>query len=78
MFVIGTLGALVFTGIGVGTGVAIADQPHMENALHDLQTAQSQLQVAEPDKGGHRDNAINLVNQAINEVNLGIQFANGQ
>lgn len=76
--VIGTLCAAAFTALGVGAGVAIADQPHMQNALHDLETAGNQLQIAEPDKGGHRENAINLVNQAINEVNLGIQFANGQ
>jgi hypothetical protein len=49
----------------------------MQNALQDLQSANSQLQIADHDKGGHRENAINLVNQAISEVNLGIQFAGG-
>ncbi len=72
-----TCAALACTAIGVGAGVAIADQPHMQNALHDLETANDQLQVALPDKGGHRENAINLVNQAISEVNLGIQFGGG-
>lgn len=70
--VLGACGAMAFTAVGIGAGVAIADQPHMQNALHDLETAQFQLQVAIPDKDGHRENAINLVNQAINEVNLGI------
>jgi len=45
----------------------------MQNALNDLNAAQNQLQIAIPDKAGHRVNAINLVGQAINEVNLGIQ-----
>jgi hypothetical protein len=75
MAVLGTLCAAAFTAAGVGAGVAIADQPNMNNALHDLENAQGQLQVAAHDKGGHRENALNLVNQAINEVNLGIQYA---
>lgn len=71
--VVGSLCAMVLTGVGVGVGVALADQPHMQNALNDLNAAQNQLQIAIPDKAGHRVNAINLVQQAINEVNLGIQ-----
>jgi hypothetical protein len=35
------------------------------NALH-------QLQVATPDKAGHRDQAISLINQAISQVAQGI------
>ena len=70
---LGSVCAAVFTAVGVGAGVALADQPHMQNALGDLNAAQGELQVAVPDKGGHRVNAINLVQQAINEVNLGIQ-----
>ena len=68
-----SIGGMVLTGLGVGAGLALADQPHMQNALNDLNQAQNQLQIALPDKGGHRVNAINLVQQAINEVNLGIQ-----
>jgi hypothetical protein len=61
-------------GAGIG-GAAMAYQGHMFNALHDLETAQNQLNMATPDKGGHRANAINLVGQAINEVNAGIAYA---
>ena len=68
-----SIGGVVIAGLGVGTGLALADQPHMQNALNDLNAAQNQLQIAIPDKAGHRVNAINLVQQAINEVNLGIQ-----
>jgi len=55
------------------TGTALAYQGHMWNALHSLQAAKSQLEAAVPDKGGHRENAIGLVDQAIDQVNVGIQ-----
>ena len=49
----------------------------MVNARNDLQQGLTELQQADPDKGGHRYQAINLVQEAINQVNQGIQFANG-
>jgi hypothetical protein len=72
------LPALFLSGAIIGsaiTGVAFANQPHMVNALHDLQTAQSQLNAATADKGGHRDNALSLVSQAISQVRAGIAYA---
>jgi len=55
------------------TGLAAnPDQPHMEAALGFLQNAKVELDAATPDKGGHRGNALKLVQQAIDEVNLGI------
>lgn len=63
--------AFIFSLLGAGT--AYAYQTHMFNARDDLQQAHNQLQIAVPDKDGHRVNAINLVEQAMNEVNLGIQ-----
>jgi hypothetical protein len=62
--------AVVFAGIGAGTALAV--QTHMINARGNLQNALVQLKAATPDKGGHRVNAINDVNAAINQVNLGI------
>ena len=53
---------------------AVPDQPHMQAARSSLQTAKAELQKATPDKGGHRVNAIGLVNSAIAEVNAGIAF----
>jgi len=44
----------------------------MLNARADLYAANRQLQLAIADKGGHRVNAMNLVEQAIGEVNAGI------
>ena len=69
-------GMLVLTSAaGYGVGIAQADQPHMQSALAELQSARGELIVAEANKGGHRVNAINLVNQAIAEVKAGIEYA---
>ena len=72
--------AVLATGLGTGAIiggalVAMADQPHMQNALRALENARYQLQEAVADKGGHRANAIRLVDQAIEETKLGIQYA---
>jgi hypothetical protein len=53
-------------------GYAVAAQPHMQAALRALRNANGELNAALPDKGGHRVNAINLVNQAITETEAGI------
>lgn len=55
----------------------LPDQPHMQAALAALKTALNDLNQAEADKGGHRANAIRLVNQAITEVNAGIEAGEG-
>lgn len=51
-------------------------QPHMKAALKDLENAKAQLEKATADKGGHRVKAMELVNQAIDEVKKGIEFDN--
>ena len=51
-----------------------ADQPHMQAALDHLQGALKQLEEATPDKGGHRGRAMQLVRQAIVQVEKGIAF----
>ena len=60
---------------GIVVGQATADQPHMQNALDALMRARSELQVAAPDKGGHRIAAINFTDRAIEETRAGIRFA---
>jgi hypothetical protein len=65
------LTAVSFSFLGAGTAYAV--QTHMFNARDDLNNAVNELQLAIPDKGGHRVTAINLVNQAIDQVNQGIQ-----
>ena len=59
-------------------GVVIGAQPHMKNALTSLQGAKNQLQQAANNKGGHRVRAIELIDQAIVEVQAGINVAAGQ
>lgn len=61
--------------VGIFIGQATADQPHMQNALTALERARTELQTANPDKGGHRVKALNLVNQAIEETQAGIRYA---
>ncbi len=67
--------ALTFATLGAGTAYAI--QEHMVNARNDLQQAANELNAAEHDKGGHREAALGLVQQAIDQVNQGIQFGAG-
>ncbi|HEV3195055.1 MAG: hypothetical protein WB681_09800 [Candidatus Cybelea sp.] len=65
--------AILFSVIGAGTALAV--QGHMLNARSDLNSALNELNAATANKGGYRANAINLVRQAINQVNLGIEYA---
>jgi hypothetical protein len=68
--------ALVATfATGACIGGAIAAQPHMAAALDALHTARAELAASTPNKGGHRVRAINLVNQAIEETQAGMNFA---
>jgi len=60
---------------GFFAGRLSAAQNHMINALNALKTAKSELQLAETNKGGHREAALKLVNDAIDEVNQGIEYA---
>jgi hypothetical protein len=48
------------------------DQPHMRQALEHLKDARNNLEAATADKGGYRVRAIQLINEAIEQVNLGI------
>lgn len=50
------------------------DQPNMTAARNDLNKAENALRRATTDKGGHRKRALNLISQAITEVNRGIDF----
>jgi hypothetical protein len=62
----------------LGIGYALGAQPHMDAALGLLQNARAELQAAEPNKGGHRERAMGLVDQAIAQVREGIAFAAGR
>ncbi|MCX7307774.1 MAG: hypothetical protein NTZ72_07430 [Afipia sp.] len=72
---IALLGGIIATSVGIG--YAIGAQPHMGEALAFLQSARGELQAATPNKGGHRERAIGLIDNAIGEVRAGIAFAGG-
>jgi hypothetical protein len=69
-FSVVALSATLVTGIFIGQ--AVAQQPHMRSALDDLRAAKGELQAAMANKGGHRIRAIGLVNDAIAQVQMGI------
>ena len=49
-------------------------QPHMHNALEALERSINQLELADPDKGGHREKALQLAKDALAEVRAGIEY----
>ncbi|MFG1462030.1 hypothetical protein V5F77_03940 [Xanthobacter sp. DSM 24535] len=72
------LGIACTVGANALLSSARANQPFMDAALASLRAARANLIQAEPNKGGHRDRAIDLVDRAINQVEEGIAFAAGQ
>jgi len=54
---------------------AEAYQGDMERALPALSAALGSLKAATPNKGGHRERAIHLVEGAMGEARAGIDFA---
>ncbi len=69
------LGSGVAAAILATTGPAAAYQGNMERAIAELFGALGSLREATPNKGGHRERAIGLIQQAIGEVQAGIDFA---
>jgi hypothetical protein len=67
---IGTaIAAVFFAGVSVGA------QPNMQKALESLQDAKASLQKADDDKGGHKVVAAKLIDEAIDHVKAGIDYA---
>jgi hypothetical protein len=67
------LGAAIAASLG--TGYAIGAQPHMSASIGLLQSARAELAAATPNKGGHRERGLTLIDQAITEVRAGMAFA---
>lgn len=61
--------------LAASTGGALAYQGNMERALGELQSALQALHEATSDKGGHKARAAGLIQQAMGEVQAGIDFA---
>jgi len=49
-------------------------EPHMSAAMGHLQQARNELERAAPNKGGHRERAMQLVDQAMQQVQEGEQY----
>ena len=47
------------------------EEPHMSAALGHLQEARTELERATANKGGHREKAMQLVDQAMEQVRAG-------
>ena len=67
--------ALAAPALALPSLPAEAYQGNMERALSALGAAMQSLQAATPNKGGHRERAMRLVEHAMGEVQAGIDFA---
>src|SRR5262249_11939383 len=52
----------------------VQHEPHMAAALEHLRQAEEELERAAPNKGGHREKAMELTKQAQSQVEQGIQY----
>jgi hypothetical protein len=62
-------------GYGQQVGSGAVDHPMMREAQQALEQARNSLQQAPPHFSGHREKALEYVNQASQEINLGLQYA---
>ena len=49
-------------------------EPHMSAAMGHLEQAKAELEKAAANKGGHRERAMQLVDQAMQQVQEGEQY----
>ena len=64
----------MIAGLGAQTRQMARTEPHMSAAMGHLQQAKNELEKASATKGGHRENAMRLVDQAIAEVQAGESY----
>ena len=71
---------LLGAGMGISSfvyaqsrGMAI-HEPHMSAAYGHLEEAKAELDKAAPNKGGHRERAMQLVDQAMQQIEQGEQY----
>ncbi|KRB60645.1 hypothetical protein ASE04_23855 [Rhizobium sp. Root708] len=82
-FIVSRRNVLATAGVALAAGSvaamasspALAEQGNMEAALRQLQNALNALHRATPNKGGHKERAAELVEQAMAEVQAGIDYA---
>jgi len=75
VFKLAAAGAVATAAVAAGAVEAKAYQGNMERALSSLYDALASLRESTPNKGGHRETAIRLVQQAIAETQAGIEYA---
>jgi hypothetical protein len=75
LFTVGYHAASANPEPGPRPGVGV-NQPHMQNALAALQTAQTELGLAEHNKGGWRAKALIDITPVLADVNNGIAAGN--
>jgi hypothetical protein len=68
-------GLAALSALGASANTASAYQGNMEHALSSLYQAIASLRQAPPNKGGHKERAVELIKQAIAQVQQGIEFA---
>lgn len=56
------------------SGQMARHEPHMSAAYGHLEQAKAELERAAPNKGGHRERAMELVDQAMQEVMRGEDY----
>lgn len=76
--VVSTLAVLIglswYSVVHAQTAGMARHEPHMSAALGHLQQAKDELERATPNKGGHREKAMQLVDQAIQQVREGERY----
>ena len=72
---VAAMGTLAVPAVTVFAESVLAYQGNMEQAVAELRTALHSLREATPDKGGHKAKVVTLIEQAIGEVQAGIDFA---
>ncbi|TCR60643.1 hypothetical protein [Bosea sp. BK604] len=68
-------GGAVAASAVLSANEALAYQGNMERALSSLYSSLGSLREATSDKGGHKAKAVQLIQQAIGQVQAGIDFA---
>ena len=68
-------GGAVAASAALSATEALAYQGNMERALSSLNSSLASLREATSDKGGHKAKAAQLIQQAIGEVQAGIDYA---
>ena len=65
------MGLSWYSAVHAQTAGMARREPHMSAALGHLEQAKAELEKAMPNKGGHRERALQLVDQAIQQVQEG-------